>query len=169
MLRNGIGYDIHPLVRGRKLFIGGVEIPSEMGALGHSDGDVLIHAICDALLGACGLGDIGKLFPDSDERYKDARSESFLLSIREILRERGCEILNIDSIVILEKPKISSFIDEMRRGISSMLEIDIDRISVKAKRGEKLDSIGRGEAIACFAIALVEMPEKHSESFQDDN
>ncbi|WP_075427484.1 2-C-methyl-D-erythritol 2,4-cyclodiphosphate synthase [Candidatus Kryptonium thompsonii] len=155
MLRIGIGYDIHPLVEGRKLYIGGVEIPSNKGSLGHSDGDVLIHAICDALLGALGFGNIGELFPDTDEKYKDARSEIFLKDVKKILDEKNFEIVNIDSTVILEEVKLSPFVGEMKKKISSILEIPFDKISIKPKRNEKFDATGKGDALACFAVVLI--------------
>jgi 2-C-methyl-D-erythritol 2,4-cyclodiphosphate synthase len=154
-LRIGIGYDIHPLVEGRKLYIGGVEIPSNKGSLGHSDGDVLIHAICDALLGALGFGNIGELFPDTDEKYKDARSEIFLKDVKKILDEKNFEIVNIDSTVILEEVKLSPFVGEMKKKISSILEIPFDKISIKPKRNEKFDATGKGDALACFAVVLI--------------
>lgn len=155
ILRIGIGYDIHPLVEGRKLYIGGVEIPSNKGSLGHSDGDVLIHAICDALLGALGFGNIGELFPDTDEKYKNARSEIFLKDVKKILDEKNFEIVNIDSTVILEEVKLSPFVGEMKKKISSILEIPFDKISIKPKRNEKFDAIGKGGALACFAVVLI--------------
>ncbi|CUS77118.1 2-C-methyl-D-erythritol 2,4-cyclodiphosphate synthase [Candidatus Kryptonium thompsonii] len=155
ILRIGIGYDIHPLVEGRKLYIGGVEIPSNKGSLGHSDGDVLIHAICDALLGALGFGNIGELFPDTDEKYKDARSEIFLKDVKKILDEKNFEIVNIDSTVILEEVKLSPFVGEMKKKISSILEIPFDKISIKPKRNEKFDATGKGDALACFAVVLI--------------
>lgn len=154
-MRVGIGYDIHPLVEGRKLYIGGVEVPSAKGSLGHSDGDVLIHAICDALLGAMGFGNIGELFPDTNEKYKDARSEIFLKDVKKILDEKNFEIVNIDSTVILEEVKLSPFVGEMKKKISSILEIPLDKISIKPKRNEKFDAIGKGDAIACFAVVLI--------------
>ena len=156
MIRIGFGYDIHPLESGRKLYIGGVEVPFDKGAVGHSDGDVLIHAICDALLGAVGFGDIGKLFPDTDDKYKNARSEIFLKKVGEILRENKCKVINIDSTVVLEKPKIAQFTDKMREKIASVLEIEPNRVSVKAKRNEGFGDIGSGKAIGCYAVAMVE-------------
>ncbi|MCS7228439.1 MAG: 2-C-methyl-D-erythritol 2,4-cyclodiphosphate synthase [Candidatus Kryptonium sp.] len=158
-MKIGIGYDIHPLVEGRKLFIGGIEIPSEKGSLGHSDGDVLIHAICDAILGALGFENIGVLFPDTDEKYKDARSEIFLKEVKKILDEKGFEISNIDSTVILEHVKLSPFVPSIREKLSSILEISSDKISVKPKRNEKFDATGKGEAIACFAVVLIKSKE----------
>ncbi len=155
ILRVGIGYDIHPLVEGRKLYIGAVEIPSSKGSLGHSDGDVLIHAICDALLGALGFGNIGELFPDTDEKYKDARSEIFLKDVKRILDEKNFEIVNIDSTVILEEVRLSPFIGEIKEKISSILGIPPDKISIKPKRNEKFDAVGKGDAIACFVVVLI--------------
>ncbi len=160
-MRIGIGYDIHPLVEGRKLYIGGVEIPSNKGSLGHSDGDVLIHSICDALLGAIGYGNIGELFPDTDEKFKDARSEIFLREVKRILDEKSFEIVNIDSVVILEEIKLLPFLEEIRKSLSSILELPIEKISVKPKRNEKFDSIGRGDAVACFSIVLVKSKESN--------
>jgi 2-C-methyl-D-erythritol 2,4-cyclodiphosphate synthase len=156
-LRVGIGYDIHPLVEGRKLYIGGVEIPSEKGSLGHSDGDVLIHAICDALLGAIGYGNIGELFPDTDEKFKDAKSEIFLKEVKKILDEKNFEIVNIDSTVILEEIKLSPFVEQIKNRLSSILDLSSDKISVKPKRNEKFDSLGKGEAIACFVVVMVKL------------
>ncbi|CUT01862.1 2-C-methyl-D-erythritol 2,4-cyclodiphosphate synthase [Candidatus Chrysopegis kryptomonas] len=156
-MRVGIGYDIHPLVEGRKLYIGGVEIPSEKGSLGHSDGDVLIHAICDALLGAIGYGNIGELFPDTDEKFKDAKSEIFLKEVKKILDEKNFEIVNIDSTVILEEIKLSPFVEQIKNRLSSILDLSSDKISVKPKRNEKFDSLGKGEAIACFVVVMVKL------------
>lgn len=158
-MRVGIGYDIHPLVEGRKLYIGGVEIPSDKGSLGHSDGDVLVHSICDALLGAIGYGNIGELFPDTDERFKDARSEIFLKEVKKILDEKDFEIINVDSIVILEEVKLSPFIEQIKKKLSSILELPIEKISIKPKRNEKFDSIGQGNAVACFSIVLVKLKQ----------
>ncbi len=159
-MRVGIGYDIHPLVEGRKLYIGGVEIPSEKGSLGHSDGDVLIHAICDALLGAIGYGNIGELFPDTDEKFKNARSEFFLKEVKKILDEKNFEIVNIDSTVILENVKLSPFVEQIKNRLSSILDLSSDKISVKPKRNEKFDSLGKGEAIACFVVVMVKLKEE---------
>lgn len=153
--RIGIGYDIHRLVEGRKLVLGGVEIPFEKGLLGHSDSDVLSHAICDALLGAAALGDIGTHFPDSDPRWAGASSLDFLARAVEMLTERGYRITNIDATVMAERPKLQPHIEDMRARLASVLVIDIDRINVKAKTNEGLDSIGRGEAIAAQAIVIL--------------
>lgn len=153
--RIGIGYDIHRLVEGRKLILGGVEIPFEKGLLGHSDSDVLSHAICDALLGAAALGDIGTHFPDTDPRWAGASSLDFLARAVEMLTERGYRISNIDATVIAERPKLRPHIEAMRERLASVLRIDVDRVNVKAKTGEGLESIGRGEAMAAQAVALL--------------
>jgi 2-C-methyl-D-erythritol 2,4-cyclodiphosphate synthase len=156
MIRTGIGYDIHRLVRGRRLFLGGVEVPAETGLLGHSDADVLLHAICDALLGAAALGDIGQHFPDTDPRFAGASSLVFLQKTAELLRERGYRIVNVDSTVILQHPKIARHIPAMREKIAAGMEIPIDCISVKATTNEELGSLGRAEGCSAFAIATIE-------------
>ena len=153
--RIGIGYDLHRLVEGRKLVLGGVEIPFEKGLLGHSDSDVLTHAICDALLGAAALGDIGTHFPDSDPRWSGASSLDLLTQVVELVNQHGFGITNIDTIIIVERPKLRAHIDSMRDALASVLSIPIDRISIKAKTNEGLDSVGRNEAIAAQAIALI--------------
>jgi 2-C-methyl-D-erythritol 2,4-cyclodiphosphate synthase len=154
-MRIGIGYDIHRLVEGRKLILGGIEIPFEKGLLGHSDSDVLTHAICDALLGAAALGDIGTHFPDSDPRFQGASSLDLLRHVVTLLRERGYQITNIDSTIITEHPKLKPYITEMRQTLATTLEIDIEQVSVKAKTNEKLDAVGQGEAMQAQAIALI--------------
>jgi 2-C-methyl-D-erythritol 2,4-cyclodiphosphate synthase len=154
-MRIGIGYDIHRLVEGRKLILGGIEIPFEKGLLGHSDSDVLTHAICDALLGAAALGDIGTHFPDSDPRFKGASSLDLLRHVVTLLKEHGYQIANIDSTIITEHPKLKPYIAEIRQTLASILEIDIDQVSVKAKTNEKLDAVGQGEAMQAQAIALI--------------
>lgn len=154
-MRIGIGYDIHRLVDGRKLILGGIEIPFEKGLLGHSDSDVLTHAICDALLGAAALGDIGTHFPDSDPRFKGASSLDLLRHVVTLLKERGYQIANIDSTIITEHPKLKPYITEMRQTLATTLEIDIEQVSVKAKTNEKLDAVGQGEAMQAQAIALL--------------
>jgi len=153
--RIGIGYDIHRLVEGRKLILGGVEIPFEKGLLGHSDSDVLSHAICDALLGAAALGDIGTHFPDSDSRWAGASSLDFLARAVEMLTERGYRISNIDATVMAERPKLRPHVESIREHLASLLQIDVDQISVKAKTSEGLESVGRGEAMAASAIVLL--------------
>lgn len=153
--RIGIGYDIHRLVEGRKLILGGVEIPFEKGLLGHSDSDVLSHAICDALLGAAALGDIGAHFPDTDPRWAGASSLDFLAHAIELITERGYSIANIDATVLAERPKLRPYIQAMRESLASVLRIDVDQVNVKAKTNEGLESIGRGEAMAAQAIAIL--------------
>ncbi len=154
-MRIGIGYDVHKLVENRDLIIGGVKIPFEKGLLGHSDADVLLHAISDALLGAANLGDIGVLFPDNDEKYKNANSLLLLKEVVEKIREKGYEIENIDSIIIAEKPKMRQYICEMCKNISEKCDIPIDKISIKATTEEGLGFSGKGEGIASKAIALI--------------
>jgi len=153
--RAGTGYDLHRLVPGRPLILGGVTIPSPVGALGHSDADVVCHAITDAVLGAVGLGDIGHLFPDSDPQWKGASSLDLLVRAKALVVEHGYEVGNVDVTVILEKPKIRDHIDEMRQSIADVLGLDVSRVSVKGKTNEGMDAIGRGEAIAAHAIALL--------------
>jgi 2-C-methyl-D-erythritol 2,4-cyclodiphosphate synthase len=153
--RIGIGYDIHRLVEGRQLLLGGVEIPFEKGLLGHSDSDVLTHAICDALLGAAALGDIGSHFPDTDPRFRGASSLDLLSHVVNLIAERGYAISNIDSTIIAEKPKLAPHIPVMRERLAAIMKIDVDQISVKAKTNEGMESIGTGEAIAAQAVALL--------------
>jgi len=153
--RAGLGYDLHRLVPGRPLVIGGVTIPSERGALGHSDADVVCHAVTDAILGAAALGAIGLHFPDSDPRWKDARSLDLLRRAVSMAAEGGFEVGNVDVTVMLESPKLRGRIDEIRASLATVLRIEADRISVKAKTNEGVDAIGRGEAIAAHAIALL--------------
>lgn len=148
----GFGYDAHRLVRGRKLFIGGIEIKSEVGAEAHSDGDVLLHAIIDALFGALALGDIGKHFPDNDSQYKDIDSKVLLKNACDIILEKGYEIVNIDSTVCLQSPKLSPYIDDMRQSISKVLDIAAENVSVKATTTEKMGFVGTGEGIAAYAV-----------------
>ncbi|MBQ7005430.1 MAG: 2-C-methyl-D-erythritol 2,4-cyclodiphosphate synthase [Clostridia bacterium] len=155
MMRIGHGYDVHKLVEGRPLIIGGVEIPHEKGLLGHSDADVLLHAISDALLGAAALGDIGKLFPDTDPAYKGADSLVLLKKVCEKVREKGFEIENIDSTVLAQAPKLRPYIDEMRSLISAYTDVDIDAISVKATTEEGLGFTGAKEGIAAHAVCLL--------------
>jgi 2-C-methyl-D-erythritol 2,4-cyclodiphosphate synthase len=154
--RAGIGYDLHRLTAGRKLVLGGVEVPFDRGPVGHSDGDALAHAICDALLGAAALGDIGTHFPDNDPKWKDANSLRFLQRVRELLDERGLRIAHIDAIVITEKPKLGPHFPAMREALAGSLGIEPRRINLKAKTNEGVDAIGRGEAIAAQAIATLE-------------
>ena len=160
MIRFGLGYDIHRLVEGRKLVLGGVRIPSKYGLLGHSDADVLLHAVCDAILGAAALGDIGKHFPDTDKKYKNISSLKLLKLTGTMLRKRGWGINNIDSTVILEKPKIAAYVDAMRQRIGKALTISPQLISIKATTHEGLGSFGREEGCAAFAIASILQTEK---------
>ncbi len=154
-MRIGHGYDVHRLVENRALIIGGVEIPYEKGLLGHSDADVLLHAISDALLGAASLGDIGKLFPDTDPKYKGADSLVLLREVCSKVRENGYEIENIDATVLAQAPKLRPYIDEMRARISAYTGIDIDSISVKATTEEGLGFTGEGKGIAAHAVCLL--------------
>jgi 2-C-methyl-D-erythritol 2,4-cyclodiphosphate synthase len=156
MSRAGIGYDLHRLAAGRKLILGGVEVPFDKGPVGHSDGDVLAHAICDALLGAANLGDIGSHFSDSDPRWKDASSLVFLRHVRGLLAERDLRIGNIDAIVIAERPKLGPHFPAMREALAGALGLGLTSISLKAKTNEGVDAVGRGEAIAAQAIAMIE-------------
>lgn len=156
MLRIGQGYDVHRLTENRKLIIGGVEIPYEKGLLGHSDADVLLHAVSDALLGAAALGDIGCIFPDNDERFKDADSLMLLSEVVDLLSEKGCRINNIDCIIIAQKPKMRPYIEKMRENIASACRIDVSLVSVKATTEEGLGFTGSGEGISAQAICLIE-------------
>ncbi len=153
--RTGIGFDVHAFADGRKLIIGGVEIPYEKGLAGHSDADVLLHSITDALLGSLALGDLGKHFPDSDQKYKDADSKILLKDSYNLIKEKGYIIENIDAVVSAQRPKLSPYIDEMRKIISKLLDTEIENVSVKATTTEKLGFVGREEGIAAFATVLV--------------
>ncbi len=153
--RVGIGYDLHRLETGRKLRIGGIEVPFDKGSVGHSDGDVLAHAICDALLGAAGLGDIGTHFPDTDPKWKGADSLVFLKHVRELYEKDGLLISHIDAIVIAERPKLGPHFVEMRKALAKALGIGAEQINLKAKTNEGVDAIGRGEAIAAHAVATI--------------
>lgn len=153
--RTGIGTDIHRLVPGRDLMLGGVLVPYRSGLLGHSDGDVVLHAVIDALLGAASEGDIGTLFPDTDEQWKDADSKELLLIVKDLLAEKRWEVVNVDLIVHAEEPKLGSFKGQMKRCISSTLGIDFINVNVKAKTNEGLGQIGTGQAIAATAITLL--------------
>ena len=155
-MRIGHGYDVHRLVSGRPLIIGGVSIPFELGLLGHSDADVLIHAVCDALLGAAALGDIGKHFPDTDSAYKDIDSRLLLRKTSELIKEKGFNTVNADITVIAQKPKLASYIPEMKRNIASDLNISPDCINIKATTEEGLGFTGSGEGIAAHAVCLID-------------
>lgn len=155
MFRVGIGYDYHRLVENRKLIIGGVEIPYHKGLLGHSDADVLLHAICDALLGAAALGDIGMHFPNSNPEFQDAPSRVFLQRVREMLSRARYQIVNIDSVILAERPRLSPFFPRMVETISGTLNLAPDRVCVKATTTEGMDDIGRGEGMSARAVALI--------------
>jgi len=153
--RCGIGYDLHRLVEGRKLIIGGIEVPSEKGPAGHSDGDVVAHAVCDALLGAAGLGDIGKHFPDTDPKWKGANSLLFLEYAQKLLNENRFAIEHIDVVVILERPKLGPHFPKMREALAKSLNVTAEKVHLKAKTNEGVDAVGRGEAIACHVVATL--------------
>jgi len=155
MYRIGFGNDIHRLESGKPLILGGVEIESELGAVGHSDADALAHAVTDALLGALALGDIGSHFSDKDEKWKGADSFVFLRSVVEMIKERGFSVVNLDSTINLESPKLRPFIEAMRENLANALEIETDRVSVKAKTGEKVDAVGEKRAIKAEAVVLL--------------
>lgn len=157
MLRVGMGYDVHQLVEGRKLIMGGVEIPHEKGLWGHSDADVLLHAIMDALLGAIGEGDIGKHFPDTDERYKGISSIALLEEVAKLLKSKNVVIQNIDSTIIAQRPKMAPHIPSMRENIAKALGIEVNQINVKATTEEKLGFTGKEQGISSQAITLVDM------------
>lgn len=154
-MRIGIGYDVHQLVPDRKLWLGGVEVPHTLGLLGHSDADVLIHAICDALLGAAALGDIGKHFPDKDPQYKDIDSKILLRRCGELLSAEGYRIENIDSIVVAQRPKVGPYIPQMRQTMADILGLEAGQVSVKATTTERLGFEGREEGISAQAVALI--------------
>ncbi len=154
-IRVGFGYDVHPLGEGRKLWLGGIELEFDKGCVGHSDADVLLHAICDALLGAANLGDIGKHFPNTDERYKGADSKQLLQHVVDLLKQKNFAIANIDSTLSLEAPKINPHIERMQQVIAPILGIDQDAVSIKATTNEKLGYVGRGEGVNAFAVALI--------------
>jgi len=154
-IRTGFGFDVHAFSEGRKLIIGGIEIPHDKGLLGHSDADVLLHAVSDALLGALALGDIGQHFPDTDEKYKNADSSMLLKNVYSLITEKGYELGNLDAVIAAQKPKLSPYIVKMREHIASALDTEVDRISVKATTTEKLGFTGREEGIAAYATALI--------------
>ena len=159
-MRVGHGYDVHRLIEGRKLIIGGVDIPHDKGLLGHSDADVLLHAIMDALLGAMSLGDIGRHFPDCDEAYRGASSMNLLINVKKLLDECGASVVNVDATLVLQKPKVMPYIEKMRENIAFCLRVDKDRINVKATTEEHLGFTGRGEGVSAHAVALIELSEK---------
>jgi 2-C-methyl-D-erythritol 2,4-cyclodiphosphate synthase len=154
-VRIGFGFDVHRLVEDRKLIIGGIEIPFEKGLLGHSDADVLLHAICDAMLGALALGDIGKHFPDTDPNYKDADSKELLKRVNKLVLANSYVVNNIDSTVILEKPKLMNYVPQMRKVIAEILGIGLEQVSIKATTNEGMGFIGKGEGCAVNAVVLL--------------
>tara|TARA_B100000686_G_scaffold342222_1_gene420983 strand:+ start:478 stop:969 length:492 start_codon:yes stop_codon:yes gene_type:complete len=154
-IRIGNGYDVHRLVAGRKLVLGGVDVPYSLGLAGHSDADVLVHALCDALLGALGAGDIGAYFPDTDTKWKGASSFLFLREIVSMCKGKGFELANADSVLVAEKPKLAPHLPAMKKNIASTLGIAIDQINIKATTTEKLGFAGRGEGIAAYAVVLM--------------
>ena len=154
-MRVGMGYDVHKLVKDRKLIMGGVEIPYELGLLGHSDADVLVHAIMDSLLGALAMGDIGKFFPDTDMKYKGVDSMLLLKEVASFIDEKGYKIGNIDSVIIAQQPKMAPFIDSMRVRIAQVLEIDVEQVGVKATTTEHLGFEGRKEGISSSSVAIL--------------
>lgn len=156
LMRIGIGNDVHRLVEGRPLILGGVVIESDLGAEGHSDADALTHAITDAILGALALGDIGTHFPDKDPQWKDADSFTFLSHVVGLMKEKNYRVVNVDSIIMLERPKLRTHIDAMRENLARVLEVDISCVSMKAKTGEKVGAVGNREAIRAEAIVLLE-------------
>jgi len=160
--RMGIGTDIHRVVEGRKLMLGGVLIPFPAGLIGHSDGDVVLHAIIDALLGAAGMGDIGTLFPDTDPKFKDADSKGLLLDVKEMLEEKRWVVVNVDLTIQIEQPRLESVKGQIKRCIASLLGIDFTAVNVKAKTSEGLGATGAGEAIAATAVALLKRKYKRT-------
>jgi 2-C-methyl-D-erythritol 2,4-cyclodiphosphate synthase len=156
-VRCGIGYDLHRLAEGRKLIIGGIEVPFDKGPVGHSDGDVVAHALCDALLGAAGLGDIGTHFPDTDPKWKGANSLLFLEHARKLLDEKHLTIEYVDAVVILERPKLGTHFPKMREALAKALRVPTEKIHLKAKTNEGVDAVGRGEAIAAQVIATLSL------------
>lgn len=154
-LRVGFGYDVHRLVEGRELWLGGVLVPHSVGALGHSDADVLLHALCDALLGAAGAGDIGTHFPDTDPAWKNADSKELLKSVRAIIGDKGWSVGNVDCTLVLERPKIMPHVPAMREVISSLLGVPVDTVGIKATTNERMGFVGREEGVCAYAVALI--------------
>ena len=159
MHKIGTGYDIHRLETGRRLVLGGVDIPSAAGLLGHSDGDALVHAVADALLGALGEGDIGTHFPDTDARYKDARSTGLLETVVGLVRARGAAIVNVDTVIVAEEPKMGPHVPAMKAALCPILGVPEKALGIKAKTNEGLGPVGEKRAIACYAVALVKLPD----------
>lgn len=158
MLRIGEGYDIHRMVAGRALRLGCVRIPFDRGPLGHSDGDAAAHAVCDALLGAAALGDMGRFFPSSDARWKDVESTAFLAEVARLLSEAGAVVINVDVTVVLERPRLSPHLEAMRAALAGALGVDRGRVSVKAKSADGIGAVGSGDAVEARAVALIEVP-----------
>ncbi len=154
-IRIGFGVDVHRLEEGREFWLGGIQLPSTFGAVGHSDADVLIHAICDALLGALNLRDIGYHFSDTDPQYKGIDSKILLKNVMDLIRGKGFGVVNVDATVILEKPKVNPHIEQMQQVLADLLEISADRMSIKATTHEKVDSFGAGEAVKAYAVCLL--------------
>ena len=155
LIRVGNGYDVHRLVEGRKLILGGVDVPHSMGLDGHSDADALVHALCDALLGALGAGDIGNYFPNTDPKWKGISSLHLLKEVMRICQEKGFELANADSVIVAQKPKLAPYISEMKKNIASILDVETDQINIKATTTEKLGFAGREEGISAYAVALL--------------
>ena len=167
MMRIGNGYDVHRLVQGRKLILGGVEIPHSAGLDGHSDADVLLHALCDAILGACGAGDIGHYFPDTDPQWKNISSLVLLQKVAQLCSQRQFQIANTDSIIVAQKPKLAPFLNEMKKNIAGALGIGASQVNIKATTTEHLGFAGREEGIAAYSVVLIEgnssnTPGKHA-------
>jgi len=158
--RCGVGYDLHRLAEGRELVLGGIRVPFDKGPLGHSDGDVLAHAICDALLGAAGLGDIGLHFPDTDPKWKGVSSLLFLEHAGKLLRAQRFSLEHIDAVVIAERPKLAPYFEKMREALARALDVPPGKVHLKAKTNEGVDAVGKGEAIAAYAVATLTLPER---------
>lgn len=158
MFRIGFGSDTHRLTENRPLILGGTEIPAEKGAVGHSDADALLHAVTDAILGALALGDIGSHFSDKDEKWKNADSSIFLSETISLMKKKNFRVVNLDSVISLEKPKLRPYIDKMRENVARLLEVEIECVSIKAKTGEKVDAIGEERAVKAEAVVLLEQP-----------
>lgn len=159
-MRIGVGYDVHAFGEGRKLILGGAEIPFDRGLIGHSDADVLVHAVNDAILGALALGDIGKHFPDTDPAYKDICSLRLMEQVRDLMWQEGYDIGNVDAVITCQQPKLAPYIDEMRGNIAAALDTEFSRVSVKATTTERLGFEGREEGISCYAVVLLEKNEE---------
>lgn len=155
-MRVGLGYDIHAFQETKKLVLGGVEIPHSHGLLGHSDGDALTHAICDALLGALGEGDLGAYFPSSDSRYKDMNSLHMLSTVRDLLLQKGFQLVNLDTVILAEAPRLGAYSSSMKSQLASVLNVTVDLVNVKVKSGDKIGVVGRKEGIAAQAVCLIE-------------